>query len=89
MDNFEFDFNRMARKADVEFAKRVFTKWVGIVMCQLFILCICSLIVLFWTNKLTLFLLSLMGLFFVVILLAVYTTNKSYRNKLKAMEDEE
>ena len=37
MDNFEFDFNRMARKADVEFAKRVFTKWVGIAMCQLFI----------------------------------------------------
>lgn len=88
MGKFELDFEKLERQAEVEAAKRVFEIWIGIAMIQVFILCICVLIVLFWTNKLTLFLLSVMALFFVAILLAVLTTLKGYKNKLKSVEDE-
>ena len=88
MEKFEIDFDKMRRMGDVEMAKKVFNVWVGAAMTQLFILCISFLIVLFWTNKFTLFMLSLMTLVLVVMLIAVYTTNKNYKSKLKAAEDE-
>nr|WP_319218008.1 hypothetical protein [uncultured Trichococcus sp.] len=88
MDRFEFDFDNMRRIGDVETARRVFTVWVGLTMAQLFILCVCALIVLFWANKFTFFLLSLMTLLFITMLIAVYTTKMRYKSKLKAMEDE-
>ena len=40
----------------------------------------------FWMNKFTLFLLAFMTLVFAVILMAVYTTNRNYKSKLKAVE---
>ncbi len=86
MEKFEIDFDKMKRRAEAEKAREVFTAWVGIAMAQLFVLCICGLIILFWINKFTLFLLALMTLVFAVILMAVYTTNRNYKSKFKAVE---
>jgi ABC-type bacteriocin/lantibiotic exporter with double-glycine peptidase domain len=88
MEKFEVDFGKMKRRSEAEKAKRILHAWVGTAMIQLFALCICVLIILFWTNKFTLFLLALMTLFLAVILMAVYTTNRNYKSKLKAMEDD-
>ena len=88
MGKFEIDFGNINRKREAESAKKVVTGLVAAAMMQLFVLCICVLIVLFLTNKFTLFLLSLMTLVFAVILLAVYTSSKNYKSKLKATEDE-
>ena len=86
MEKFEIDFDKMKRRAEAEKAREVFTAWVGIAMAQLFVLCVCGLIILFWINKFTLFLLALMTLVFAVILMVVYTTNRNYKSKFKAVE---
>jgi hypothetical protein len=88
MGKFEIDFDKLARKAELNKAKKVVQFYVGIAMIQIFIVCVCGLAVLFWPNKLTMFMLSVMTLMLAVVVIAICMTLKEYKHKARIEEDE-